>query len=108
LRARSRFLAVKSGRSVAGARATSSPTGALLAASDVTVDALFHQAGVIRTETLHELFDVAALLTKQPIPELRCRRFAPRPVPLVFAEKYRPRSRVARITGRIPARSLTL
>jgi acyl-CoA synthetase (NDP forming) len=34
----------------------------------VTVDALFHQAGVIRTETLHELFDVAALLTKQPIP----------------------------------------
>jgi acetyl coenzyme A synthetase (ADP forming)-like protein len=62
------ILAVRSGRSAAGARATSSHTGALLAASDVTVDALFHQAGVIRTETLHELFDVAALLTKQPIP----------------------------------------
>jgi acetyl coenzyme A synthetase (ADP forming)-like protein len=62
------ILAVKSGRSVAGAKATSSHTGALLAASDVTVDALFHQAGVIRTETLHDLFDVAALLTKQPIP----------------------------------------
>jgi acetyl coenzyme A synthetase (ADP forming)-like protein len=62
------ILAVKSGRSAAGAKATSSHTGALLAASDVTVDALFHQAGVIRTETLHELFDVAALLTKQPIP----------------------------------------
>jgi acetate---CoA ligase (ADP-forming) len=62
------ILAVKSGRSVAGARATSSHTGALLSASDVTVDALFHQAGVIRTDTLHELFDVAELLAKQPIP----------------------------------------
>ena len=62
------ILAVKSGRSAAGERATSSHTGALLAASDVTVDALFHQAGVIRTDTLHELFDIAALLAKQPIP----------------------------------------
>jgi len=62
------ILAVKSGRSAAGARATSSHTGALLSASDATVDALFQQAGVIRTDTLHELFDVAALLTKQPIP----------------------------------------
>jgi acetyl coenzyme A synthetase (ADP forming)-like protein len=62
------IVAVKSGRSAAGARATSSHTGAMLSASDVTVDALFHQAGVIRTETLPELFNVAALLTKQPIP----------------------------------------
>ena len=62
------IVAVKSGRSAAGARATSSHTGALLSASDVTVDALFHQAGVIRTDTLPELFNVAALLTKQPIP----------------------------------------
>jgi acetate---CoA ligase (ADP-forming) len=63
------ILAVKSGRSSAGARATSSHTGALLSASDVTVDALFRQAGVIRTDTLHELFDVAALLAKQPVPK---------------------------------------
>jgi acetyl coenzyme A synthetase (ADP forming)-like protein len=62
------IVAVKSGRSAAGARATSSHTGALLSASDVTVDALFHQTGVIRTDTLHELFDVAELLAKQPIP----------------------------------------
>jgi len=61
-------LAVKSGRSAAGARATSSHTGALLAASDVTVDALFHQAGVIRADTLAELFDVASLLANQPMP----------------------------------------
>jgi acetyl coenzyme A synthetase (ADP forming)-like protein len=62
------LLAVKSGRSAAGARATSSHTGALLSASDVTVDALFEQAGVIRTDTLYELFAVAQLLTAQPVP----------------------------------------
>lgn len=62
------IIAVKSGRSTAGARATGSHTGALLAASDVTVDALFRQAGVIRTDTLQEMFDVAALLSSQPPP----------------------------------------
>lgn len=62
------IVVVKSGRSAAGARATSSHTGALLAASDVTVDALFRQAGVIRTDTLAELFDVASLLANQPLP----------------------------------------
>lgn len=60
---------VKSGRSAAGARATSSHTGALIAASDVTVDALFRQSGVIRTDTLAELFDVASLLANQPLPQ---------------------------------------
>jgi acetyl coenzyme A synthetase (ADP forming)-like protein len=63
------IVAVKSGRTSAGARATTSHTGALLAASDVTVDALFRQAGVIRTDTLAELFDVASLLANQPPPE---------------------------------------
>ena len=62
------ILAVKSGRTAAGARATISHTGARISASDVTVDALFEQAGVIRADTLHELFDVAALVTKQPVP----------------------------------------
>jgi acetyl coenzyme A synthetase (ADP forming)-like protein len=62
------IVAVKSGRSAAGARAGASHTGALVSASDVTVDALFEQAGVIRTDTVHELFDVAALLSTQPVP----------------------------------------
>ena len=62
------IVVVKSGRSAAGERATSSHTGALLAASDVTVDALFEHAGVIRTESLAELLDVAALLENQPLP----------------------------------------
>jgi acetyl coenzyme A synthetase (ADP forming)-like protein len=64
------IVAVKAGRSRAGARAASSHTGAL-AATDTVVDALFHHAGVIRTNTLEELFDVAALLAHQPIPRGR-------------------------------------
>jgi acetyl coenzyme A synthetase (ADP forming)-like protein len=64
------IVAVKSGRSTSGARAASSHTGAL-AASDAIVDALFRQAGVIRTNTLEELFDVAALVAHQPIPRGR-------------------------------------
>ncbi|HET8624999.1 MAG TPA: GNAT family N-acetyltransferase [Gemmatimonadales bacterium] len=65
------IVAVKSGRSPAGARAAGSHTGALLAASDVTVDALFRQTGVIRTDTLEELFDVASLISSQPPPKGR-------------------------------------
>jgi acetyl coenzyme A synthetase (ADP forming)-like protein len=60
---------VKSGRTPAGARAAASHTGALLGSSDRTVDALFRQAGIVRTDTLSELFDVATLLTNQPLPE---------------------------------------
>ncbi|MDA0165013.1 GNAT family N-acetyltransferase [Solirubrobacter ginsenosidimutans] len=62
------IVAVKSGRSAAGARAAASHTGGLLAASDVTVDALFAHAGVIRTETVAEQLDTAALLAAQPLP----------------------------------------
>jgi acetyl coenzyme A synthetase (ADP forming)-like protein len=61
------ILAVKGGRTSAGNRATSSHTGALLSASDVTVDALFQQAGVIRTDTLAELFDTVLLMGSQPL-----------------------------------------
>lgn len=62
------IVAVKGGRSRSGSRATSSHTGALLAASPVTVDALFRQAGVVRTDTLSELFDVCTVLSTQPLP----------------------------------------
>ena len=61
------IVAVKAGRSASGARAASSHTGAL-ASSDAIVEALFRQAGVIRTYTLEEMFDVAALLAHQPVP----------------------------------------
>lgn len=36
---------------------------------DAPVDALFRQSGIIRADTLEELFDVAALLTSQPVPQ---------------------------------------
>jgi acetate---CoA ligase (ADP-forming) len=61
------IIAVKSGRSVAGAKAAGSHTAAL-AASDVAVDALFHQTGVIRADTIDEMFDLAASLDTQPLP----------------------------------------
>jgi acetyl coenzyme A synthetase (ADP forming)-like protein len=64
------IVCVKAGRSTAGARAASSHTGAL-ASSDAVVDALFRQAGIIRTDTLEELFDVAPLLAHQPVPRGR-------------------------------------
>jgi acetyl coenzyme A synthetase (ADP forming)-like protein len=64
------IIAVKSGRTSAGKRAASSHTAAL-AASDVAVDALFHQTGVIRAETLDEMFDLAAALSTQPLPRGR-------------------------------------
>ncbi len=66
-------VAVKSGRSEAGGRAASSHTAALTAA-DTTVSALFRQTGVIRAETLQEMFGVARALTTQPLP--RGRRLA--------------------------------
>jgi acetyl coenzyme A synthetase (ADP forming)-like protein len=62
------IVAVKSGRTAAGARAASSHTGSL-ASLDVAVDTLFKQAGVIRTDTLTELFDVTSLLANQPLPQ---------------------------------------
>ncbi|MCK5689868.1 acetate--CoA ligase family protein [Myxococcota bacterium] len=61
-------LVLKSGRSEAGARAASSHTGAL-AGLDVAVDALLGQGGVIRTDTVDELFDLAMLLSTQPVPK---------------------------------------
>jgi acetyl coenzyme A synthetase (ADP forming)-like protein len=61
------IIAVKSGRSAAGSRAAASHSAAL-ATSDTAVEALFEQAGVIRANTLQELFDVAVLLSTQPMP----------------------------------------
>ncbi|MCL4313726.1 MAG: GNAT family N-acetyltransferase [Actinobacteria bacterium] len=61
------IVTVKAGRTSAGTRGASSHTAAL-ATPDVAVDALFKQAGVIRVDTLQELFDVAELLVNQPLP----------------------------------------
>jgi acetate---CoA ligase (ADP-forming) len=64
------ILALKAGATAAGAKAASSHTAAL-AGSEAAVDALFHQAGVLRARTLEELVDVAGLLSSQPLPRGR-------------------------------------
>jgi acetyltransferase len=61
------IIVVKSGSSPAGSRAASSHTGAL-ATSEIASDALFRQAGMIRVNTLEELFAVATVLSHQPVP----------------------------------------
>jgi acetyl coenzyme A synthetase (ADP forming)-like protein len=61
------IIAVKSGRSVAGARAASSHTGAL-AGTDAATDALLRQCGVLRADTVEEMFDLAMAFSHQPIP----------------------------------------
>ena len=63
-------VAVKSGRSVAGARSVASHT-ASAATPDIAVDSLFEQAGVTRVDSLAELFDVAALFDLAPLPRGR-------------------------------------
>src|SRR5262249_25652756 len=61
------IVAVKSGRAAAGTRVAPGLSAALRSL-DVGVDALFEHAGVIRTATLEGMFDVAALLSTQPVP----------------------------------------
>jgi acyl-CoA synthetase (NDP forming)/RimJ/RimL family protein N-acetyltransferase len=62
------IIAVKGGRTRAGNRAAGSHTGALVGGSDATVDALFAQSGVIRTDSYRDMLDLAALLSTQPAP----------------------------------------
>jgi acyl-CoA synthetase (NDP forming) len=61
------IIAVKSGRTASGARAASSHTGAL-AGLDTAIDALLAQCGVIRVDTVEELFDMAMAFSDLPVP----------------------------------------
>ena len=54
-------IVVKAGRAPAGARAAASHTGAL-AGSDAVFDAVVRRAGMLRVDTLDELFDAAETL----------------------------------------------
>jgi len=65
--ARKPIVVVKGGTTLVGSRAASSHTGAL-ATPEVVSDALFRQAGIIRVDNIQELFDVATLLSNQPLP----------------------------------------
>ena len=64
------IVVVKSGRSRAGAKAASSHTGAL-AASDLAVDALLAQSGVIRATSIDEMFDIALAFESRAMPRSR-------------------------------------
>ena len=62
------MIALKSGRSAAGARAAASHTGSM-AGSDTAYDAIFRQSGIHRVETIEELLDNAIALAQQPLPK---------------------------------------
>lgn len=61
------IIVIKVGRSEAAARAAASHTGALTGSDDV-LDAAFRRVGVLRVDSIGELFDIAELLGKQPRP----------------------------------------
>ena len=61
------IIVLKAGRSPEGAKAAMSHTGALMGADEI-YDALFAQCGVIRVDTMEELFELSTAFSKQPIP----------------------------------------
>jgi acetyltransferase len=63
-------IAVKSGRTLAGSRAALSHTGSV-AGTDVAVDALLEQCGVIRALSIGDMFDMAMAFVSQPLPRGR-------------------------------------
>ncbi|WP_436931181.1 acetate--CoA ligase family protein [Halosimplex halobium] len=62
------IVVVKSGRTEAGASAAASHTGAI-AGSEEAYEAALDQAGVLRVETVQDLFDFGSILAGQPLPE---------------------------------------
>ncbi len=62
------IVVLKAGRTSSGQRAAGSHTAAL-AANDVAVEALFQQTGILRADTLEDVFALAAGLSEQPLPK---------------------------------------
>lgn len=61
------IIVLKAGRTPEGAKAAMSHTGALMG-SDEIYDSLFTQSGVIRVDTMQDLFDLSTAFSKQPVP----------------------------------------
>jgi len=61
------IIVIKVGRSEAAAKAAASHTGSLTG-TDGVIDAAFRRAGVLRVNTIAELFNMAEVLGKQPRP----------------------------------------
>ena len=64
------ILAIKAGRTPAGANAAASHTGSL-GGEDAICEAVFREAGIIRVGSIEELFNSAILLEYQPMPKGR-------------------------------------
>ena len=64
------IIVIKAGRTEAAAKAAASHTGAL-AGSDDVLEAAFRRCGVLRVDTIAELFYMAEVLGKQPRPPAR-------------------------------------
>jgi acetyltransferase len=62
------IIIIKAGKTDAGAKASTSHTGALTG-SDEVLDAAFRRCGVLRVTSISELFDMAEVLAKQPRPK---------------------------------------
>ena len=62
------IVVIKAGRTGAAAKAAASHTGAL-AGDDEVLDAAFERCGVLRVDTISEVFDLADILSKQPRPK---------------------------------------
>jgi acetyltransferase len=62
------IIVIKPGRTAAAAKAAASHTGSLTGSDDV-LQAAFRRAGVLRVDTISELFDMAEVLSKQPRPK---------------------------------------
>ena len=62
------ILAIKSGRTLEGAKAASSHTGSL-AGSDEVYTAIFAQGGILRVDTVDELFDYAKAFAARKAPK---------------------------------------
>jgi acetyltransferase len=62
------IIVIKAGRTAQAAKAAASHTGSL-AGSDDVLDAAFSRCGVLRVDTIGEIFDMVEVLGKQPRPK---------------------------------------
>ncbi|MCE5318124.1 MAG: bifunctional acetate--CoA ligase family protein/GNAT family N-acetyltransferase [Parachlamydia sp.] len=62
------IIVIKAGRSAAAAQAAASHTGSL-AGSDEVFDAALERAGILRVDSINELFSMASVLGRQPRPK---------------------------------------
>lgn len=66
--ARKPIVVIKVGRTAGAAKAAASHTGAMTG-SDAVLDAAFRRTGILRVDSIEELFDMAEVLAKQPLPQ---------------------------------------